>query len=330
MSAPGRRLGTLLAAAALVLLVPGEAYGWGPGTHMYLGGEVLRHLALLGPAAAALLSTRPREFLYGMLAPDLLVAKDRAPEEGHSHRWTRVDELTRRAGDGSGRAAAVLGYRAHLAADVVAHGVFLPRRLLLTASTRSIGHSYWEHRVEASLPDAFAEDAHRLVLDHADGPVEGLFRSVLTPTVFDFDTNRRIYGEMVRWSSHERWQLLFGHLVDRSRWGLDPEERRQALSLSVALCVEAIREAGAGGEDSPIRTLDPTGREAMERAKGLRRSVLRSGRLEARWEPSAALRRAAERNFPLPSVRGPGDRRGLDGLLAAVQGGETEERGAAA
>lgn len=321
VNALARRAGPPAAAFLLLFLFPGEAYGWGPGTHLYLGGEILRHLALLGPVAGALLSSRPRAFLYGTLAPDLLVAKDRAPEGSHSHRWVRTDELRRAAGDHEDRMAAVLGYRAHLAADAVAHGFFLPRRMLLTASTRSIGHSYWEHRVEAGLPDDYAERARSLVRSHVGGPVEELFREVLTPTLFDFETNRRIYGEMVRWSNHEAWQNLFGHLVDRSRWRLDAGERRRALAVSVALTVEAIRDGDDRDRDR-IRGLDPTGWEAMERAKELRRSALRSGRWDGRWEPSESLRRAADRRFPLPSVRSPADSRPLELLLAAVGDGE--------
>lgn len=326
MSALARWAGPPAAAVLLLLLSPGEAYGWGPGTHLYLGEEILRHLALLGPVAGALLSSRPRAFLYGTLAPDLLVAKDRAPEGSHSHRWVRTDELRRAAGGDGDRMAAVLGYRAHLAADAVAHGFFLPRRMLLTASTRSIGHSYWEHRVEAGLPDGYPERARALIRGHVDGPVEGLFREVLTPTLFDFATNRRIYGEMVRWSNHEAWQSLFGRLVDSSRWRLDAGEQRRALAVSVALALGAIRDAEdvSPGDGDRIRGLDPTGREAMERAKELRRSALRSGRWDARWEPSESLRRTADRRFPLPAVRSPADPRPLEFLLAAVGVGEGE------
>lgn len=329
-------LAPILAAALLLFVLPADAHAWGPGAHVYLGSEVLKYLGLLGPAAAALLSTRPRAFLYGMLAPDLLVAKDRAPEDLHSHRWERADELLGAAGDDADRAAAVLGYRAHLAADVVAHGFFLPRRMLLTASTRAIGHSYWEHRVEAELPDGHAERARRLVLDHAGGPVEGMFRDVLTPTVFDFETNRRIYGEMVRWSNHQGWQTLFGRLVDRSRWSLDDGERRRALALSLTLCMEALRDGGAlfgrsdgsGERERRLRALDPTGRSAMERAKELRRSALRAGSWDGRWAPTENLRRAADRRFPLPAVRGPVDPRALDRLLEAA--GERQADGRAA
>lgn len=310
-TAPARALAGATAALVLLLILPDPAAAWGPGTHLYLGTEILRHLDVLGPGAAALLATRPRAFLYGMLAPDFLVAKDRAPPGLHSHLWERADEVQRAAEGTTAREAAALGYQAHLAADVVAHGFFLPRRLVVTASTRSIGHSYWEHRVEAALPDRFAEEARALVPDHEDGPVEELFREVLTPTVFSFETNRRIYREMVRWSSHTNWQTVFGHLVDRSRWSLESREQARALDLSISLCVDVIRR----GEDSPVRGLDPIGEAALERAKEVRRRTLRSGPWRPAWEDTDRLERAAERHFPLPAVRGPADPVGLERVV---------------
>ena len=311
--APARAVAGASAALLLLLVLPDTAGAWGPGTHLYLGTEILRHLDVLGPGAAALLATRPRAFLYGMLAPDFLVAKDRAPPGLHSHLWERADEVRRAAEGTASREAAALGYQAHLAADVVAHGLFLPRRLVVTASTRAIGHSYWEHRVEAALPDRFAEEARALVPDHEDGPVEELFREVLTPTVFSFETNRRIYREMVRWSSHANWQTVFGHLVDRSRWSLEAREQGRALDLSVSLCVDVIRR----GEDSPVRGLDPIGEAPLERAKEVRRRTLRSGPWRPAWEDTERLERAAERHFPLPCVRGPADPVGPDRVVEA-------------
>lgn len=283
----------------LLLVVPERAFAWGPGTHVYLGSQLLGMLHHLGRATAALLYSCPAEFLYGNLAPDITVGKSHAPPGRHSHHWHVGFEVLDQAGPDPRRRAAALGYLCHLAADVVAHGIFVPRMLLLTSSTRSIGHSYWEHRMDAALDGRFPTEARQLVARHAGGPCDEMFRNVMAKTLFSFDTSRRLYGEMIRWSNDDRWQTLFHHLVDNSRWSLSSEERELYLAASLDLSLDLLHR----GPEAWVTHRDPIGGHAVERAKRLRRQVLREGP----WGHGMALRDAADRHFPLPEDTGAGE-----------------------
>lgn len=281
-------------AAGLVILlaVPEPALAWGPGAHVYLGSQVLGMLELLGRTTAPLLYSYPGEFLYGTLAPDITVAKRHAPVGRHSHHWHVGFEILEAAGSHPRRRAAALGYLCHLAADVVAHGMFVPRMLLLTSSTRSIGHSYWEHRMDAALDERYPEEARRLVARHEGGDCDDLLREVMARTLFSFDTSRRLYQEMLRWSNDERWQNVFGHLVENSRWRLAPEERDRYLAASLELTLDLLED----GPGSTTAEEDPIGHRAVQRAKRLRRDVLR----DEPWGHGEALLETADRHFPVP------------------------------
>ena len=79
-------------------------------------------------------------FLYGSVAADISFAKKYAPEGRHCHDWKVGEEILAAAESDAMRAVAY-GYLAHLAADTVAHNLFVPRRLLLTSATQGIGHT---------------------------------------------------------------------------------------------------------------------------------------------------------------------------------------------
>lgn len=66
-----KRLGVavLLAALALVLF-PGVAHAWTPGTHIFLGESVLANLHQLPTMIADLVRAFPYDFLYGNIAAD--------------------------------------------------------------------------------------------------------------------------------------------------------------------------------------------------------------------------------------------------------------------
>src|SRR3569833_4416178 len=76
----------LFAVVALVV-APAVAHAWTPGTHVFLGDAVMRSLALLPPAVAALLREFPHDFLYGSLAADTSIAKKYVPVGRHCHSW---------------------------------------------------------------------------------------------------------------------------------------------------------------------------------------------------------------------------------------------------
>src|ERR1043166_1655441 len=140
----------LVLAGVWVLAHPAAAHAWSPGTHVFLGETILANLQLLPPSVATLLQAFPYDFLYGSIAPDTSIAKKYVPPGRHSHFWHVGQETFDFAGSDALRAFG-LGYLSHLAADTIAHNYYVPRQLVLTASTRSMGHSYWESRVETQL-----------------------------------------------------------------------------------------------------------------------------------------------------------------------------------
>ena len=282
------RLG-LLAAAALVLLVllPATAHAWTPGTHVFLGEAVLRSLVQLPDAVADLLRAFPYDFLYGSIAADTSMAKKYVPTGRHCHSWAVGLEIHDAAPDEPMRAFA-LGYLAHLAADAIAHNHFVPKQLAITASTSSLGHSYWESRFETHLGPACARQARDLILlDHSRA--DGLLDRILSPTIFSTQTNRRIFRGMVHAADSESWQRIFGLMTENSRWDLGDTE----VGVYVERSYDSIIDFLVHFDKSSPYQLDPSGDEALRRAKRVRREALRAGGPERVTEE-------AEQHFGLP------------------------------
>jgi Zinc dependent phospholipase C len=299
--------GCVVAALLLVALLPSAAYAWTPGTHVFLGEAVLRSLELLPGAVADLLRAFPFDFLYGSIAADTSIAKKYVPSGRHCHSWNVGQEIAERASDEPLRAFA-LGYQSHLAADAVAHNYFVPRQLAITASTSSLGHSYWESRFETHLGDRCSRRARELIMiDH--GRSDDLLDRILSPTIFSTPTNRRIFRGMVHVADSESWQRIFALMTDNSRWDLTDHEVERQLMRSFDFVIDWLRR----GEDSEPYRLDPSGDEPLSAAKKVRRLALwRGGEALAREEaeirfglPASTLRFAADLSMPLfpPSRR---------------------------
>jgi hypothetical protein len=276
-------------ALVVIAIIPSVAHAWTPGTHVFLGEAVMRSVALLPPAVAALLREFPYDFLYGSIAADTSIAKKYAPAGRHCHSWNVGMEILDGAKDDRLRSFG-LGYLAHLAADSVAHNYFVPRQLAVTSSTSTLGHSYWESRFETHLGTECARRARELILiDHSRA--DGLLDRVLSPTIFSTPTNRRIFRGMVIAADNESWQRIFGLMTENSRWDLADQD----VGRYVARSYDFIMDMLIRMHSAETFRLDPSGDDALRLAKQVRRKSLRDG-------GEQFLRSEAERHFGMPST----------------------------
>lgn len=277
--------------ALAALLFPDLLHAWTPGTHIVLGERILGSLELLPAAVADLLRAFPYDFLYGNIAADTTMAKKFAPADRHCHAW-HVGMEVRDLADSDALRAFGLGYMAHLAADVVAHNHYVPRQLVVTSSTRSMGHTYWESRAETVLGEAVPKAARELIrLDHraADQHLE----RILSPTIFSVATNRKLFRGMVRVANSRTWQFGMQMASDQSRWELSEE----LIGANLDQATANIRSV-LGNEASQVLRLDPNGEGAILRSKDVRRQALVGrGRRDREW--LAAL---ADAQFGLPGL----------------------------
>jgi hypothetical protein len=297
----------LLLALAIggLLLCPAEAWAWGPSTHIWLANGVLSNLGAFPLPLRDLLAAYPYEFLYGNLSADITLAKKYVHYSRHCHRWDMGFLVLGRAGSGRLRSFA-LGYLCHLAADTLAHNHFIPRRLLVTSSTRNLGHAYWEHRFDAHLGPELVRIARDVVRRDHVGP-DDLLEDVLTRTIFSFRTNKRMFQHMLHLSNAERWQSLFEKMIARSRWDLPEEEVQRYLRAAEHLVADFL----TNGVRSRACGMDPIGTENLQLAKKIRRRTIRDSRRESGRlldlssypEEVAAM---AEIFFELPRVPEPG------------------------
>jgi len=234
-----------------------------------LGEALLGALYLVPPAIQAVLARFPLHFLYGSIAADISFAKKYVPEGRHCHNW-HVGEEILDAADSEPLAAVGYGYLAHLAADTVAHNVFVPRQLLLTSTTQAIGHTYWEHRMDMHVGDDFLSQARRLVMENDHSEADALFDDVLSRTIFSFRTNRMIFRQMIRFQGHDRWQRVFDRVLAKSRFDLPDPLVDGYFARSFEHVVGYLRDRGG----SPAAALDPVGEISLRLAKKARRLAL--------------------------------------------------------
>ncbi|HEX2189671.1 MAG TPA: zinc dependent phospholipase C family protein [Longimicrobiaceae bacterium] len=282
----------LLAVAALFLL-PDPAWAWGPATHVYLGTGVLDALHLVPPAVRALLAAYPHDFLYGSVAADISLAKKYVPEGRHCHHWHVGEEIFAEARTDRLRSMA-LGYLAHLAADTVAHNTYVPRQLLLTSSSKGLGHSYWEHRMDVQLGERYTNLARHVVMDHDHSEADALFDRVLSATLFSFQTNRRIFRGMIRFQDNDRWHSIFGSVLQNSRWTLSDDIIEAYVVRSFDYVVDYLGRRGG----AIAAGLDPIGERNLLLSKQVRRMALREGKENA----TSVLVQLADDFFPMPEI----------------------------
>lgn len=282
-------LAALCLVAVLVVCFPHPLYAWTPGTHVVLGERILGSLELLPQAIGDLLRAFPYDFLYGSIAADTTMAKKFAPTDRHCHAWHVGREVYELAPSDALRAFG-LGYLAHLAADVVAHNYYVPRQLVVSSSTRAMGHTWWEARAELLLGDAVPAAARDLIrMDHR--PADAHLERILSPTIFSVRTNRRLFRGMVRLTDSRPWQVGLQIAQDQSRWDLPAE----LITAHLGRASHYIRSV-LGADDSPVLHADPNGENAILRSKSVRRDAVRGHKPATRdW-----LETVADAHFGLP------------------------------
>jgi hypothetical protein len=285
-------LSASVAALLAIALFPSDALAWTPGTHVYIGDAVLRSLSMLPSHIAGLLGAFPYDFLYGSIAADTSIAKKYAAVGRHSHSWTVGFDILDRARDDALRAFSY-GYLAHLAADVVAHNVFVPYQLATTSSTTGFGHSYWETRFETHLGEWAPRRARELiVLDHSRSDAH--LDRILSPTIFSTSTNRRIFRGMVVAADMESWQRVFQLMLERSRWDQADDNVAAQVTTSFDYVMDLLRRL----DSSDAMRFDPSGHDRLRLAKRIRRTHLRAGGEDAVAEQAA-------QEFALPAASDP-------------------------
>jgi hypothetical protein len=227
------------------------------------------------------------------MAADISFAKKYVPAGRHCHFWHVGEEILEEARNDRLRAVAY-GYLSHLAADTIAHNFFVPRQLLLTSSSKALGHGYWEHRLDTQLGEPFGAMARQVVMDYDHSEADHLFDTVLSGTIFTFETNRRIFRGMIRMQDNDRWKSVFDRVLQNSRWDLTTATIDAYTSRAFDFVVDYLLR----GRDSLPAQLDPTGDFNLQLAKKVRRLALREG-VNTRKD---VLQDLANDFFPLPEA----------------------------
>lgn len=258
---------TALAALVAAVLLPHDAWAWGPVAHIDYASEVLRHGALLQPAIRDLIQKHPRDFLYGAIAADIIVWKNLADAHRHCHAWPNGFALFHNARD-DGQRALALGFISHLAADIVAHNYYIPFKMLKNLHARYFTHVYWEVKFDSFLDPVHYQTAAAL----ANGDTarhDAYLNERLAMTLLPFAANKRVFNGVVINKRFGSWHKL------NERFASYSAINGQDVELYKNLALASIRDILNNFEKSPFTVNDATGRVNLAFAKGFRKSLQR-------------------------------------------------------
>jgi zinc dependent phospholipase C len=263
-----------------IVVLPDCAFAWGPVTHLYHGAELLADTSNLSSALQRLLAGFRWEYLYGCIAADIVQVKRYTKSVyTHCHSW-RIGWKMHGAARTDAERAFAWGYVSHLASDTYSHNYFVPTQLVTSFPSIPHRHVYWEARFDAQLEDEH-RDLLRGVSNRRFPECDALVERVVGKTLFSFRTNKAIFESMITLQHLRRWQAALRRITQRSRFRLSPDEIRHYNGL----CIGAIRDLLANGEQSAVLRHDPNGHENLRRAKDIRKKLRELRRRQVPIEP---------------------------------------------
>ena len=266
-------------AAVVVILLPLDAYAWGPGMHVEVALGAISRISAVAPVIAELMSAYPEAFIYGAASPDIIVGKKLAGYLYHCHNWSMGQLILKEARSERQRAAAY-GYLMHLAADIVAHNYYIPFKIVRSWNARVLSHTYWEMRFDLGVSDeAWGRLSMITELDIEE--FDDLLERVLRKTIFSFSTNKRIFNTILMLQKIKGLRGSLKIYAARSKYGIGDENRQHYMELATESAEGFLKDP----EGASCLAVDPAGLAKLEYAKNLRRNIrngVKRGRLGKR------------------------------------------------
>lgn len=236
----------LLVVAGL-LLVPDNAFAWGPLTHMYLANEILSFSPLIPAGVYALLRKYKQDFLYGNLMADSIIGKKYLSKKKNPHSWGVGFSLLESA-QTNHQKAFTYGYLCHLAADTVAHDI-------LTRDKRNFGHSFYEMKAD-SLVDKSMWFQGALIEKSVQSRNDMFMEKFLHSFLFSFKTNKRIFKGFyaLTFLPHER----MSDFIDNRLSMVTTAPDREMIENLREEALDRILDILQNGKDSPVLGEDPS------------------------------------------------------------------------
>jgi hypothetical protein len=131
-----------------------------------------------------------------------------------------------------------------------------------------LGHAYWELRIEAGVDPQIWALARTIA--RKDFPEnDALMRSVLSDTIFSFNTNKRLFNSLMLLNRLQHWQKMLRSLSNASKWTIEEEDREEYLNLAMQSAMSVLAQM----EQSPFWKADPTGERALKAAQMIRKNL---------------------------------------------------------
>ncbi len=249
----------LICGTLLELLAPKLALAWGPAVHTVVALSVLDGVSGILPFIGAAISANPIEYLYGSLAADFFIGKGRLLATRHIHHWEGGFKLAREASTEAEKAYAY-GFLSHLAADVVAHNLFVPNMMRLFPRPRRTGHIYWEIKADYLMGPSYMRVARGvLTMDHA---LCDQLLSTVSGKKNGLMAKKRIFTQSVKVSDF----LCASHPRLFNRSPLSAQAFANLVFNMVSLSCKLVLEFLKDPASSQSLTKDPLGKEAIEAA----------------------------------------------------------------
>jgi hypothetical protein len=256
-----------LIAFFVILLIPSDAFAWGPGMHVDVAMTVLGDLSSVVPVIRELIKRFPEAYIYGTASPDIVVGKKYAGYLHHCHSW-RIGWLILHEAETDRQRAAAYGYLTHLAADVVAHNYFIPVKIIRSYNAKLLTHTYWEMRFDLGVTDEVWEKL-KMVTELDIKEFDELLERVLRKTIFSFSTNKKIFNSILMLQKMRSLRASLSIYAKRSRFDIAHENREHYRELAM----ESVLDFLSHPESAACLDVDPTGGAKLSYAKNLRRRM---------------------------------------------------------